>query len=84
MSRPIDGDGTNKLSKPAAFVTPADPEIAVAAHHPTVSAMAESRRNIVDKLLISASLVHRYTGSNCETSHRPPTLSRLTRTLDVL
>src|ERR1700728_273593 len=59
--RPIDGDGTIRLSKPAAFAAPVDPDTIVVAHHPTVSAMADSRRSTVDALLISASLVHRYT-----------------------
>src|ERR1700733_4110646 len=56
MSRPIDGDGTSRLSKPAAFVTPVDPEITVAADHPSVSVMTDRRRKAVDKRFISASL----------------------------
>src|ERR1700733_15269202 len=55
MSRPIDGDGTNRLSKPAALAVPTAPEITPAARHPTASTIAENRR----KLLILASLVHR-------------------------
>src|ERR1700753_3357226 len=58
MSRPIDGDGTNRLSKPAALVVPTAPEITPAARYPTASAVAENRR----KLLILASLVHRSHG----------------------
>src|SRR6202034_943215 len=62
MSRPIDGDGTNRLSKPAAFAMPVQPEIMPAARHPTVSALAESRRKLIDTLFILASLVHRSHG----------------------
>src|ERR1700722_11455323 len=59
MSRPIAGDGTNRLSKPAAFVVPVQLEIMAAARHPTTSAIAESRRKLIDTLFILASLVHR-------------------------
>src|ERR1700733_734712 len=59
MSRPIDGDGTNRLSKPAAFVVAAAPKITPAPRHPTDSAMAESHRKLIDTLFIHASLVHR-------------------------
>src|SRR5271163_4850401 len=62
MSRPIDGDGTNRLSKPAAADNPVvsvEPEIKAAARHPTTSAIAESRRELSDTLFILASLVHR-------------------------
>src|ERR1700729_604447 len=62
MSRPIDGDGTNRLSKPAAFVIAVEPEIKPAARHPTASAMAESRRKLIDTRFILASLVHRSHG----------------------
>src|SRR5271156_6146287 len=65
MSRPIDGDGTSRLSKPAAAdipVVPVEPEIISAARHPTASAIAESRRKLIDTLFILASLVHRSHG----------------------
>src|ERR1700722_17927288 len=62
MSRPIDGDGTSRLSKPAAVVVPVEPEIRPAARHPTASAIAESRRTLIDTLFILASLVHRSHG----------------------
>src|ERR1700744_4527866 len=60
MSRPIDGDGTIRLSKPAAFAVP--PEIRLAATHPIASAIAESRRKPIDTRFILASLVHRSHG----------------------
>ncbi len=85
MSRPIDADGTIRLSKPAAFAVPVEPENTSAARHPAASAIAESRRKLIDKLFIlclTCPIAH--TGSNCEMSHRPSTFSRLTRTLDVL
>src|ERR1700728_4022472 len=62
MSRPIDGDGTNRLSKPAAADNPAVPvelEIIAAARHPTTSTIAGSRRKLIDRRFILASLVHR-------------------------
>src|ERR1700677_4528011 len=59
MSRPIDGDGTDRLSKPAAFVVPVALEIMAAARHPTTSAVAESRRKLINTLFILASLFHR-------------------------
>src|SRR6202044_2159437 len=62
MSRPIDGDGTDRLSKPAAFVVPAALQITPAARHPTASAIAESRWNLIDTRFILASLVHRSHG----------------------
>src|SRR2546430_14532932 len=62
MSRPIDAEGTSRLSKPAAFAVPAEPEITSAARHPTASAIAESRRKVIDTLFILASLVHRSHG----------------------
>src|ERR1700744_1512981 len=59
MSRPIAGEGTNGLSKPVAFVLPAAPQITPAASHPAASAIAESRRKVIDTLFILASLVRR-------------------------
>src|SRR6201995_4928022 len=59
MSRPIDGDGTIRLSKPAAFVVPVEVEMMATASHPTSSAIAERRRKLIDTLFIHASLVHR-------------------------
>jgi|HubBroStandDraft_3_1064219.scaffolds.fasta_scaffold47397_2 hypothetical protein len=82
ISRPIAADGTSRLSKPAAFVVPVEPETVVATHHPAVSAMTQSCRKRVDRLFTFASLIH--TGSNCEMSHRSWTLSRVTRTLEVV
>src|ERR1700729_829639 len=57
MSRPIDGDGTSRLSKPAAFVVPVELENITAARYPAASAIAESRRKLIDTLFILASLV---------------------------
>src|ERR1700734_3442686 len=62
MSRPIDGDGTNRLSKPAAFVMPVEPEITPTRSHPIALGMLERRRILIDTLFILASLVHRAHG----------------------
>src|ERR1700684_4508195 len=64
ISRPIDGDGTIKLSNPGDFVVPVEPDIALTTHHPAVSAMTQNCRKREEGLFISAS--HIYTGSNCE------------------
>jgi hypothetical protein len=52
MLRPIDADGTCNVSKSAALVGAVDPDITIAAHHPTVSVTADSRREIVDLRLM--------------------------------
>jgi hypothetical protein len=59
MERPIDADGTCRVSKPAAFVVPVAPEIAVVAHHPTISVTTDRRRSILGIRVIFASLVIR-------------------------
>src|SRR6202012_4092891 len=75
MSRPIDGDGTNRPSKPAAFVVPVAPEIRLVATHPIASAIAESRRKPIDTRFILASLVHRSHGG--ELRDEPSTIDLL-------
>src|ERR1700729_3487993 len=62
MSRPIDGDGTNRLSKPAAADNPAVPvdlDGIAAAGRPTTSTIAGPRGKLIDRRFILASPVHR-------------------------
>src|ERR1700728_1477259 len=75
MSRPIDGEGTDRLSKPAAIVVPVELEITPAARHPTANAMDESRWKLIDTRFIFASLVHRSHG--VELRDEPSTIDLL-------
>src|SRR5271170_6376920 len=71
MSRPIDADGTIRLSNPAAW---AEPPFAVV-KPPTVKTAAHSSRSSIDKSFISASLVHR--SHRVELRNEPSTVDLL-------